>query len=140
MVLSCLLGKSEIAGSNHTLALKFQRNNMFLPHSLIKIQYCWSLRDREVRDSASDCQGSNFGSCGWSAVSFHSSHHLQEVFLAQFSIYVHKGGLTPMHFIYINDAVCIFSYEIQNGKSQLSSWANRRDKSVRLVDLTPNVA
>ena len=36
----CLLGKLAIAGSNPTLAFKFQRNNMFLPCSLQKIQYC----------------------------------------------------------------------------------------------------
>ena len=37
---SCLLGKSEITGSNPTLAFTYQRNKMFLLHSLIKIQYC----------------------------------------------------------------------------------------------------
>ena len=33
-----------------------------------------------------------------------SSHHPQEVFLAQFSLYVHKGGLKPdsFHFISVN--------------------------------------
>ena len=36
----CLLGKSEIACSNPTLAFKFQRNRMFIPRSLVKIQYC----------------------------------------------------------------------------------------------------
>ena len=42
VVFSCLLRKSEIAGSNSTLAFKFQRNIslMFLPRSLFKIQYC----------------------------------------------------------------------------------------------------
>ena len=38
-----------------------------------------------------------FESCGWRAVSLHSSHHPQEVLLAQFSLYVHKGGLKPIH-------------------------------------------
>ena len=42
-----------------------------------------SLRDREVACSASDCQGSNFEICFWSAV---SSHHPQAVLLAQFSL------------------------------------------------------
>ena len=28
-------------------------------------------------------------------MSSHSSHHPQEVFLAQFSLHVHKGGLKP---------------------------------------------
>ena len=53
-----------------------------------------SFRDREVACSASDRQGSDFESCVWRTVSSHSSHHPQiEVLLAQFSLYVHKGGL-----------------------------------------------
>ena len=54
-----------------------------------------SLCDREVACSASDCQGSNFESCVWRAVSSHSTYHPQEVLLAQFTLYVHKGGLKP---------------------------------------------
>ena len=92
-----LLGKSEIAGSNPALAFKFQRNQMFLPCSLVNIQYCGD-RDREVGSSASDRQGSNFESCVWRAVSSRSPHHLQEVLLAQISLYVHKGGLKPESF------------------------------------------
>ena len=57
-----------------------------------------SLRDRKVEYSASDRHGSNFESCVWRAVSSHSSHHPQEVILAQFSLYVHKGGLKPHSF------------------------------------------
>ena len=53
-----------------------------------------SLRDREIACSTSDRQGSNFEFCVWRAVSSHSSHHPpQEVRLARFSLYVHKGGL-----------------------------------------------
>ena len=57
-----------------------------------------SLRDREVACSASDRQGSNFESCVWRTVSSQSFHHPQEVLLAQFSLYVHKGGLKPDSF------------------------------------------
>ena len=57
-----------------------------------------SLRDREVACSASDRQGTNFESCVWRTVSSQSSHHPQEVLLAQFSLYVHKGGLKPNSF------------------------------------------
>ena len=60
-----------------------------------------SLRDREVACSASDRQGSNFESCVWRTVSSKSSHHPQEVLLAQFSLYVHKGGLKPDSFHFI---------------------------------------
>ena len=48
--------------------------------------------------SASDRQGLNFESCVWRAVSSQSSHHPQEVLLAQFSLYLHKGGLKPYSF------------------------------------------
>ena len=72
---------------------------MFLPHPRVKVSIVGSLRDREVACSASDRQGPNFESCVWRTV---SSHHPQEVLLAQFSLYVHKGGLKPdsFHFIY----------------------------------------
>ena len=45
-----------------------------------------SLRDREVACSASNRQGSNFESCVWRTVSSQSSHHPQEILLAQLSI------------------------------------------------------
>ena len=75
---------------------------MFLPHPRVKVSIVGSLRDREVACSASDRQGSNFESCVWRTVSSQSSHHPQEVLLAQFSLYVHKGGLKPdsFHFIW----------------------------------------
>ena len=60
---------------------------MFLPHPRVKLSIVGSLRDREVACSASDRQGSNFESCVWRTVSSHSSHHPQEVLLAQFSLY-----------------------------------------------------
>ena len=66
--------------------------------STCESQYWGSLRDREVACSASDRQGSNFESCVWRTVLSHSSHHPQEVLLAQFSLYVHKGGLKPDSF------------------------------------------
>ena len=65
-----------------------------------------SLRDREVACSASDRQGSNFESCVWRTVSSQSSHHPQEVLLAQFSLYVHKGGLKPDSFHFICNEQC----------------------------------
>ena len=78
------------------------KEKMFLPHPRVKVSIAGSLRDREVACSASDRQGSNFESCVWRTVSSQSSHHPQEVPLAQFSLYVLKGGLNPdsFHFIY----------------------------------------
>ena len=75
-----------------------KETKMFLPHPRVKVSIAGSLRDREVTCSASDRQGSNFESCVWRTVSSQSSHHPQEVFLAQFSLYVHKGGLKPDSF------------------------------------------
>ena len=70
-----------------------KETKMFLPHPRVKVSIVGSLRDREVACSASDRQGSNFESCVW---------RTQEVLLAQFSLYVHKGGLKPdsFHFIF----------------------------------------
>ena len=79
-----------------------KETKMILPHPHLKLSIVGSLRDREVACSASDRQDSNFESCVWRAVSSHSSHHPQEVLLAQFSLYVHKRGLKPdsFHFFF----------------------------------------
>ena len=79
-----------------------KETKMFLPHPRVKVSIVGSLRDREVACSASDRQCSNFESCVWRTASSHSSHHPQEVLLAQFSLYVHKGGLKPdsFHFFF----------------------------------------
>ena len=76
----------------------FEETKMFLPHPRLKVSIVGNLHDREVACSASDRQGSNFESCVWRTVSSQSSHHPQEVLLAQFSLYVHKGWLKPDSF------------------------------------------
>ena len=81
----------------------FKETKMFLPHPRVEVSIVGSLRDREVACSASDRQGSNFGSCVWRTVSSQSSHYPQEVLLAQFSLYVHKGGLKPDSFHFISE-------------------------------------
>ena len=81
---------------------------MFLPHPRVKVSIVGSLRDREVACSASDRQGSNFESCVWRTVSSQSSHHPQEVLLAQFSLYVHKGGLKPDSFHFHHTQLPVF--------------------------------
>ena len=75
-----------------------KETKMFLPHPRVKVSIVGSLRDREIACSASDRQGSNLESCVWRTVSSQSSHQPQEVLLAQFSLYVHKGGLKPDSF------------------------------------------
>ena len=84
----------------HARVRGLKETKMFLPHPRVKVSIVGSLRDREVACSASDRQGSNFESCVWRTVSSQSSHHPQEVLLAQFSLYVHKGGLKPDAFFW----------------------------------------
>ena len=79
-----------------------KETKLFLPRPRVKVSIVGSLRDREVACSASDHQGSSFESCVWRTVSSQSSHHPQEVLLAQFSLYAHKGGLKPDSFHFIS--------------------------------------
>ena len=71
----------------------FKKTECFFPAHSLRFNIVGTLHDREVWCSASDRQSSNFESCDWRPVSSHSSHHPQEVLLAQFSLYVHKGGI-----------------------------------------------
>ena len=74
------------------------KETMFLPHPRVKVSIVGSLRDRKVACSASDRQGSNSESCVWRTVSISIISPPQEALLAQFSLYVHKGGLKPDSF------------------------------------------
>ena len=85
-------------GVRFPVSAVWKKQKMFPPHPRVKFSIVGSLRDREVACSASDRQGSNFESCVWRTVPSQSSHHPQEVILAQFSLYVHKGGLKPDSF------------------------------------------
>ena len=90
-----MLGKSEIAGSNSTLDFKFQRKKMFLPRSLVKIQYCgeppWprgivlGLRPPRHQFRILCLKGSIISSNSPSSRSSPGPVRL----------YVHKGGLKP---------------------------------------------
>ena len=86
-----------------------KETKLFLPHPRVKVSIVGSLCDREVACSASDRQGSNFESCVWRTVSSQSSHHPQEVLLAQFSLYVHKSGLKPDSFHFI----LLYAYKVK---------------------------
>ena len=103
-VFQCFLGRGPrvVRGSVPGLG-GLKETKMFLPHPRVKVSIMGSLRDRKVACSASDRQGANFESCVRRTVSSQSSHHPQEVLLAQFSLYVHKGGLKPdsFHFFII---------------------------------------
>ena len=87
-----------------------KETKMFLPHPRVKVSIVGSFRDREVACSASDRQGSNFETCVWRRVSSQSYHHPQEVLLAQFSLYVHKGGLKPDSFHFF---IYVCSHDMQ---------------------------
>ena len=109
VVVSTAAFHARVRGSVPSLG-GLKETKMFLPHPRVKVSNVGSLRDREVACSASDRQGSNFESCVWRTVSSQSSHHPQEVLLAQFSLYVHKGGLKPdsFHLFGVNGSrVCV---------------------------------
>ena len=97
VVVSTAAFPARVRGSVLGLVL-FEKNKNVSPHPRVKFSIVGSLRDREVTCSASDRQVTNFESCVWRTVSSHSSNHPQEVLLAQFSLYVHKGGLKPDSF------------------------------------------
>ena len=73
------------------LVRRIKINKNVSPPSTHKTQNCGE--PLCPRGSVLDLQGFNFKSCVWRAVSSHSSHHPQEVLLAQLSLYVHKSGL-----------------------------------------------
>ena len=99
VVVSTAAFRARVRGSVPGLGGLKETKNVSSPSTCESI--VGSLRDREVACSASDRQGSNFESCVWRTVSSQSSHHPQEVLLAQFSLYVHKGGLKPDSFHFI---------------------------------------
>ena len=99
-----------------------KETKLFLPHPRVKVSIVGSLRDREVACSASDRQGSNFESCVWRTVSSQSSHHPQEVLLAQFSLYVHKGGLKPDSFHFIFQMSDIWANRFTNDSHMAVPW------------------
>ena len=104
VVVSTAAFHARVRGSVSRLG-GLKETKMFLPYPRVKVSIVGSLRDREVAYSASERQGLNFESCVWRTVSSRSSHHPQEVLLAQFSLYVHKGGLKPDSFHLVTDFV-----------------------------------
>ena len=124
-----------------------KETKLFLPHPRVKVSIVGSLRDREVACSASDRQGSNFESCVWRTVSSQSSHHPQEVLLAQFSLYVHKGGLKPDSFHFISQVLemlstigvpSIISQKTRNiGLKLVKYWETSRTLEIHYTDAGP---
>ena len=105
VVVSTAAFHARVRGSVPGLGGLKETKNVSSP-STCEVSIVGSLRDREVACSASDRQGSNFESCVWRTVSSQSSNHPREVLLAQFSLYVHKGGLKPDSFHFISAGDC----------------------------------
>ena len=112
-----------------------KETKMFLPHLRVKVSIVGSLRDWEVACSASDRQGANFESCVWRTVSSQSSHHPQEVLLAQFSLYVHKGGLKPDSFIHYYEFKIYRTVIKQERLYLMTSWYNKKNTQLKKVVL-----
>ena len=110
-------------GVRFPVSAVWKKQKMFLPHPRVKVSM-GSLRDREVACSASDHQSSDFESCVWRTVLSQSFHHHQEVLLAQFSLYVHKGGLKPD------------SFHSQTLDSKLAPW---RSETCHAISTNPQV-
>ena len=75
-----------------------KKNEMFLPHSLLKIKYCGELPCPKGSVLGLRPSDLDFESC--------VSHYPQEVLLVQFSLYVHKSGLKP-HFFSFRLLLCL---------------------------------
>ena len=112
-----------------------KQTTMFFPHPRGKVSIVGSLRDREVACSASDRQGSNFESCVWRTVSSQSSHHPQEVLLAQFSLHVHKGGTKPDSFHLQNNLNVNSSFPMFHVRSLV--WGQLSQHHAIKVDIAP---
>ena len=113
-----------------------KETKMFLPDPRVKVSIVRSLRDRELACSASDRQGSNFESCVWRTVSSQSSHHPQKVLLAQFSLYVHKGGLKPDSFHFLPMWWVYGHSKYIYGRQILTSKVDPRAVRVVILDKT----
>ena len=120
-----------------------KETKLFLPHPRVKVSIVGSLGDREVACSVSDRQGSNFESCVWRTVSFQLSHHPQEVLLAQFSLYVHKGGLKPDSFHFQENItrltevkICVMDFAVQGIRVYVhySLLFDARSQQTRYID------
>ena len=125
VVISTAAFHARVRGSVPGLGV-FKETKNVSSHPRVKVSIVGSLRDREVACSVSDRQGSNFESCVWRTVSSQSSHHPQEVILAQFSLYVHKGGLKPDSF---HLAYCYFE---KNPKDRMQACGDNTMEISRL--------
>ena len=107
VVVSTVAFHARVRGSVPGLG-GLKETKMFLPHPRVKVSIAGSLRDREVACSASDRQGSKYECCVWRTVSSQSSHHPQEVLLAQFSLCAQSWHKTPfISFVMWSTCPCI---------------------------------
>ena len=81
VVVSTAAFHAKARGSVHDLG--GLKKKMFISHPRVKVSIVGRLRARAPQTARAR---SNFESCVWRTVSSHSSHHPQEVLLAQFSL------------------------------------------------------
>ena len=93
-----------------SLSRRFERNKNVSSPSTCESQYCGGPPWPRSSVLGLRPPGSNFESCVWRTVSSQSSPHPQEVLLAQFSLYVHKGGQKPDSFHLFADAISSFKW------------------------------
>ena len=97
-----VLSKFKTNSQDFSLSIASLKKKCFFPRSLIRIQFCGEPPWPRCSVLGLGRQGSHFKSCVYRAVSSHPSHHPQDVILAQFSLYVYKGGLKPHSFYFIS--------------------------------------
>ena len=97
VVVSIAAFHARVRGSVPGLGGLKETENVSSP-STCGSQYCGEPPWPRGSVLGSDRQGSNFESCVWRTVSSQSFHHPQKILLAQFSLYVHEGGLKPDSF------------------------------------------
>ena len=101
---SCLTVRPDVARCTFSEGTVFMRQNLTsvdVRFPLLYIHIMGSICAREVACSDSDLHDSNFEFCVWRAVSSHSSHHFQEVLLAQLSLHGPKTSFISIYFLYI---------------------------------------
>ena len=115
---------------------------LFVCHSPKSIQSAAivrRIRDQKLACSASDRRVSNFESCIWSVV---SSHHAQEVLLAQFSPYVHKSGLnlnSCIHTVYRHFGALKLLYTLPSIMSYHSQFSQMKHVRIKYLAQGHNI-
>ena len=109
--------KLKMINQDRIICGDFPVNSRPIFFKFCKDHFLFNFKDSQRPDSEEELQylKKNLESCVWREASFHSSHHSQEVFLAQFSlpiIYAQRWPKNPIHFMSVLDDCCKESEEI----------------------------